>query len=478
MASSFSDFLSDNEKLLRSAPPQLDSSTLFAYPVSPRQFEYRSLSHGLKSGHNASEISDLTKDAFSDSAVEEPRSVGVTRNKSTRSLVNDMIALCMTDEDSPHLTCASAALISPPPFLLFNPSLVEVSGKVSNCFFFEQIDHRDLSHILSQAYAMSKDQIGCRHLQKKLEERDTYFTTALISTLAPHLIELMVDPFGNYLCQKLIEVSEPVHIAVILKVCEEFLVELALDPHGTRAVQKLVEVAGKSMFQSRIVEALKLYVADLAKDINGNHVIQRCLHVMGSPSNQFIYDAAYYDLLEISTHRHGCCVLQRCIDAADEGQRKALVASIVKDSVALVQDAFGNYVVQYVLDLNIGEANAELAKTFIDHMFDLARQKFSSNVIEKCLQQNPPEVQLQMIEAICSPKSLGFMLGDSYANYGEVYAVVQRAISLAPYPTQAKILSEVKLHLETLKRSQVGNRVYSKLVKRYPQLVDRRHYRS
>lgn len=51
---------------------------------------------------------------------------------------------------------------------------------------------------------------------------------------------------------------------------------------------------------------------------------------------------------------------------------------------------------------------------------------------------------------------------------------MQRAISLAPYATQTKVLNEVKLHLEALKRSQVGNRVYSKLVKKYPQLVDRR----
>jgi len=458
-----------------SAPPLLDSSTLFAFP-----FEYADIAAGHKmEGKRAASAGDVPGLELSkvgspgtDSTEDGSQSEETPRSKSASSLVNDVIAHCITDEDSPPLSY-SASYLNPPPFTLFDTSLVELSGKVLNCYFFEQIDHRDLTLILSQAYVMAKDQIGCRHLQKKLEERDSYVTSALIEALAPHLIELMVDPFGNYLCQKLIEVSEPHHIDIILDECGASLADLALDPHGTRAVQKLVEVAGNSSCKDKLIDALKMYVADLVKDINGNHVIQRCLHIMGAPSNQFIYDAAYRHLVEISTHRHGCCVLQRCIDAADEVQKKTLVACIVKNAVSLVQDAFGNYVVQYVLDLNIGETNAQLAKTFIEHMFDLARQKFSSNVIEKCLQQNPPAVQLQMIEAIGSSKTIGHMLGDSYANY-----VVQRAISLAPFPTQSKLLGEVKLHLETLRRSQVGKRVYSKLVKKYPQLMDRKPYRS
>jgi hypothetical protein len=40
------------------------------------------------------------------------------------------------------------------------------------------------------------------------------------------------------------------------------------------------------------------------------------------------------------------------------------------------------------------------------------------------------------------------------------------------------MLSEVRLHLDALRRSQGGKCVYSKLVKRYPQLIDRRSYRS
>ena len=48
----------------------------------------------------------------------------------------------------------------------------------------------------------------------------------------------------------------------------------------------------------------------------------------------------------------------------------------------------------------------------------LATQKFSSNVIEKCLQQNSEEIQQEMICEIGKPENIGKMIGDQYANYG------------------------------------------------------------
>ena len=48
----------------------------------------------------------------------------------------------------------------------------------------------------------------------------------------------------------------------------------------------------------------------LIKDLNGNHVVQRCLQRLGPEDSQFIYDAAGEHCVEVASHRHGCCVLQ------------------------------------------------------------------------------------------------------------------------------------------------------------------------
>lgn len=66
--------------------------------------------------------------------------------------------------------------------------------------------------------------------------------------------------------------------------------------------------------------------------------------------------------MDVATHRHGCCVIQRCIDHASEDQRAYLTDEIARNAFSLVTDPFGNYVVQYVLDLNMDQMIRKVCK--------------------------------------------------------------------------------------------------------------------
>jgi hypothetical protein len=276
----------------------------------------------------------------------------------------------------------------------------------------------------------------------------------------------MVDAFGNYFIQKLMEESDETVIESIINLIQPQFAHIALDSHGTRAIQKLIEVVVNfPRHIPNIIQALKGNEILLIKDMNGNHVIQRCLNSLGYPHNDFIYEIVCTNVYELSTHRHGCCVLQRCIDAATPLQRENLVDKIIECAVNLVQDAFGNYVVQYVIDLNSPDANGRLAMIFIQSMHILATQKFSSNVIEKCLQQNTSSMQQIMIQEISQPSNIIRMINDQYANY-----VVQRALTLAEPQLLSKMLKEIKIKAEELKKTQFGKRIYAKLSKKYPDL--------
>ena len=70
-------------------------------------------------------------------------------------------------------------------------------------------------------------------------------------------------------------------------------------------------------------------------------MIQKCLNKLVQEDNQFIYNAIAANLIEVATHRHGCCVLQRSIDHASPAQRVQLVTEIIFNSLYLVQDPFG-----------------------------------------------------------------------------------------------------------------------------------------
>lgn len=111
-----------------------------------------------------------------------------------------------------------------------------------------------------------------------------------------HIVELMTDPFGNYLVQKLLDrCSEQQRSDVLKEVASRgCLVSVALNMHGTRAVQKLVETLSSREQRAELVEALTggVHVVQLIKDLNGNHVVQRCLQVRLGLPGVFVWHAS------------------------------------------------------------------------------------------------------------------------------------------------------------------------------------------
>lgn len=158
----------------------------------------------------------------------------------------------------------------------------------------------------------------------------------------------MLDPFGNYLCQKLFEYANDEQRTALIRTASSQMVKIALNQHGTRALQKMIEFISTHEQVLMVIDALKMNVVQLIQDLNGNHVIQKCLNHLDPKDAQFIFDAVAKHVVVVGTHRHGCCVLQRCIDHAAGHQKVQLVQSVTDQVYALVQDPFGNYVVQYI----------------------------------------------------------------------------------------------------------------------------------
>lgn len=62
------------------------------------------------------------------------------------------------------------------------------------------------SKLIENASQLAKDQSGCRLLQKKIEEGNKEVIMAIYNNILPNFVDLMNNPFGNYLCQKITDV--------------------------------------------------------------------------------------------------------------------------------------------------------------------------------------------------------------------------------------------------------------------------------
>ncbi|KAJ4306950.1 hypothetical protein N0V88_000323 [Collariella sp. IMI 366227] len=315
-----------------------------------------------------------------------------------------------------------------------------------------------LEQVGGTIYSLCKDQHGCRYLQKQLENRVPEQIHMIWLETNQHVVELMTDPFGNYLCQKLLEYCSDEERTVLIQNAASDMVRIALNQHGTRALQKMIEHVTTPVQIKLIVEALRHQVVELIQDLNGNHVIQKCLNKLSAADASFIFEAVGKHCVEVGTHRHGCCVLQRCIDHADGAQKIWLIGCITSHAYTLVQDPFGNYVVQYIIDLNEESFTEPIVQQFGTRISSLSKHKFSSNVIEKCLRCSSDQSKDLIVSELLSPGEIDRLLRDSFGNY-----VIQTALDYATPMSKHQLIEAIRPILPSIRATPYGRRIQAKI---------------
>ena len=347
-----------------------------------------------------------------------------------------------------------------------------------------------LQDLLGHVRRLSRDQVGCRLLQQSLDEEGPAAATQILNEGLTFWGEAMVDPFGNYLFQKILEKITPKERVVLIKNVSTRLVNASLNLHGTRSVQKVVELCAIDETASRsphvneevesetaaevLTRALAPAAARLCIDSHGNHVIQRILLKLPYHYSQFVFDAVASSVGDVARHRHGCCVIQRCLDSPPSAARSNLVRRIVEKALELMQDAYGNYVVQYVLDVCSDEDVHSVCESVVGKVCLLAIQKFSSNVMEKCLERCTDRVRELYLKELSETDRIRELMTDPFGNY-----VIQRALAVATHSQAVQLVETMRPHLmstvpvsgsnsASIKNSAGGRRIMAKISRRFP----------
>ncbi|XP_058105924.1 uncharacterized protein LOC131249287 [Magnolia sinica] len=323
----------------------------------------------------------------------------------------------------------------------------------------QQQKYNSVDEIVGRIYLLAKDQHGCRFLQKKFAEGSSEDIRKIFVEIIGHIVELMTDPFGNYLIQKLLEVcNEDQRMQILQTVTRkpDEIIKISCNMHGTRAIQKVIETLKTPEQISMVISSLKPGIVMLIKDANGNHVAQRCLSCLMPEYSEFLFEAATAHCVELATDRHGCCVLQKCLQHSDGEPKHLLMSEITSNALALSQDPYGNYVVQYIIDQGIPWATANVLDQLEGSFGYLSMQKYSSNVVEKCLKSAGEERLTRIIHELINNSRLGQILQDPYGNY-----VVQSALAESKGAIHAAFVEAIRPHVPALRSSPYGKKVLS-----------------
>lgn len=326
--------------------------------------------------------------------------------------------------------------------------------------------------VRGRVYEVAKDQHGCRYLQRLLDNNAAALASppltpdspvpdaaqVILLEIVPHMAELMTDQYANFLVQKLFDMMPHDVRYTVAQVTAPHIISIAMTPHGTFSVQKLIETIATREEMEVIRAALARDVVRLVKDVHGNHVVQKVLQRFDHPDKQFIYDAMCSDCASIATNKQGCCVLQRCLEFASAQQRLQLVGTIVSCALQLVQDPYGNYVLQYVLEGCDSTVNDGLAALFLPHLATLCVNKFSSNVVEKMLRAASQPVRDMYVGALRENTTLPRLLQDDFGNY-----VIQTALTVASPNIAEGLVAAIKPHWAQIRSAPYAKKLEAKM---------------
>merc|ERR1711988_1047284 len=82
--------------------------------------------------------------------------------------------------------------------------------------------------------------------------------------------------------------------------------------------------------------------------------------------------------------RYGCRVEERLLEYCPEEMTSSLMMAVALEAHTLSRDAFGNYVVQHVLEYGAVRYRSQVASALIqDGIVALAQHRIASNVVQK-----------------------------------------------------------------------------------------------
>lgn len=309
----------------------------------------------------------------------------------------------------------------------------------------------ELRDIFGYIVEFSGDQHGSRFIQQKLETATSDEKQIIFDEIVPNsALQLIQDVFGNYVIQKLFEHGTQVQKTQLANTMEGHVLPLSLQMYGCRVVQKAIEYILPDQ-QAAYVRELDAHVLKCVKDANGNHVIQKLIERVSPDRLGFVvsFRGNVYDL---STHPYGCRVLQRCLEHLPDDQTRPLLDELHKYTINLMQDQYGNYVIQFVIEHGRPQDRALIISKLHGQMLQMARHKFASNVCEKALVCADAATRRQLIDEIMTPKQDGVstintMMKDQYANY-----VLQRALNVVEPEQKDALFGKVRPQLVTMRR--------------------------
>ena len=329
--------------------------------------------------------------------------------------------------------------------------------------YLSELEHelRNSSHITISIFSsirprlllIIKTQIGSRILQTYLPNSPNQVISLIYQDIYDKINVLLLDPYANYFLIKLFAALSTNERISFLQIIVKNIITFSSNKIATYPIQCIIGTISSPQEKMIIVSHLIKHIQKIAFDIYGTHVIEKAIICL---EKEYTHDIVLYiinNFTLIANHVNSLCLAKKVLmlDNAHEFMPQ-LKTILVNNCYALIENPYGNYALQIVLDTWNESEIEDILATIQNNCIELSMMKYSSNVIEKCLQKSTVFLQAFVIQ-VCTTKSIGGLIRNSYGNY-----VVQTALKVAKGELKVILINEIENNLNMLGEKKLINK--------------------
>ena len=210
----------------------------------------------------------------------------------------------------------------------------------------------------------------------------------------------------------------------MLSSLEPNLVEVSCHQKGTHALQTLISLCSSQEEEKVYASAFKDRILDLSYHTNASHVIQKLLSTIRN--RHFIIKELIGHARQLAVHKIGLCVIKKAINDPQ------IFSELNEDILLLMQDPYGNYAIQILVETWMEELSFSIVCAIRGKAGQLCIQKYSSNVIEKCLKEE--SMRNFIVDELIQEDKIKVLLSSPYGCY-----VLRTAVKCADEDLRRKL---------------------------------------
>ena len=324
-----------------------------------------------------------------------------------------------------------------------------------------------------------QEQSNCRCIQDQLElhKNDREYIQNFFEQIKSDLVSITEHQFGNYVIQKFLEIliyqeNKLLNNKFINTIDKnDKLYEISINIYGTRVIQKTLEKLVNNNYSkietpelnNSIIKLIEKHLYDLCCDKNGNHVYQKLLKVFfyeKENKNDFLYHYLSDISLNVALLQQGATIFGTALSLCNYKQKEKICLNIINNIEKLINDKYGNYSLQAIINKLKDEKNLiEPIYMYIENnIVILSKQKCSSNVVDTFIMKKD-DYSLKLVQHMIKNNLIKDIIKDQYGNY-----VVQKAMLISDEETVNKIIEQIKPIIPELLESNIGKKIYEKLL--------------